>query len=128
MKNTCFGYSVYSICSVPCLVVAHLILFVCSSSLLTISPCSKFEGCCYSILLKNSHPCVERAMHHDCPICFEVSFCHSWCNSSMQTGGGYSLLFFSVHHQQDTSFCSIFSNQQMMLLFCPVATLFTLIV
>lgn len=57
-------------------------------------PCSKFEGCCYSILLKNSHPCVERAMHHDCPICFEVSFCHSWCNSSMQTGGGYSLLFF----------------------------------
>lgn len=30
------------------------------------------EGCCYSILLKNSHPCVEGAMHHDCPVCFEV--------------------------------------------------------
>jgi hypothetical protein len=31
------------------------------------------EGCCYSILLKNSHPCVEGAMHHDCPVCFEVT-------------------------------------------------------
>lgn len=31
-------------------------------------------GCCYSILLKNSHPCVEGAMHHDCPICFEYLF------------------------------------------------------
>jgi hypothetical protein len=29
-------------------------------------------GCCYSIVLKNSHACVEGAMHHDCPICFEV--------------------------------------------------------
>lgn len=29
-------------------------------------------GCCYSVLLKDSHPCVEGAMHHDCPICFEV--------------------------------------------------------
>ncbi|XP_022749570.1 probable E3 ubiquitin-protein ligase RZFP34 isoform X2 [Durio zibethinus] len=31
-------------------------------------------GCCYSILPKNSHPCVEGAMHHDCPICFEFLF------------------------------------------------------
>nr|DAD44728.1 TPA_asm: hypothetical protein HUJ06_002958 [Nelumbo nucifera] len=31
-------------------------------------------GCCYSILLKNSHPCVEGAMHHDCPVCFEYLF------------------------------------------------------
>jgi len=23
-------------------------------------------------VLKNSHACVEGAMHHDCPICFEV--------------------------------------------------------
>jgi hypothetical protein len=29
-------------------------------------------GCCYSTVLKNSHACVEGAMHHDCPICFEV--------------------------------------------------------
>ncbi|KAE9452270.1 hypothetical protein C3L33_15830, partial [Rhododendron williamsianum] len=28
--------------------------------------------CCYSVLLKNCHPCVEGAMHHDCPVCFEV--------------------------------------------------------
>ncbi|KAG5562656.1 hypothetical protein RHGRI_005398 [Rhododendron griersonianum] len=27
--------------------------------------------CCYSVLLKNCHPCVEGAMHHDCPVCFE---------------------------------------------------------
>ncbi|ERN00503.1 hypothetical protein AMTR_s00102p00024480 [Amborella trichopoda] len=31
-------------------------------------------GCCYSIELKDSHPCVERAMHHNCPVCFEYLF------------------------------------------------------
>lgn len=31
-------------------------------------------GCCYSTQMKNSHPCVEGAMHHDCPICFEYLF------------------------------------------------------
>eukprot|EP01018_Ginkgo_biloba_P022023 Gb_08580 [translate_table: standard] len=31
-------------------------------------------GCCYSILLKDCHPCVERAMHHNCPVCFEFLF------------------------------------------------------
>ncbi|PNX82268.1 RING finger and CHY zinc finger domain-containing protein 1-like, partial [Trifolium pratense] len=31
-------------------------------------------GCCYSTLLKNSHSCVEGAMHHDCPVCFEYLF------------------------------------------------------
>lgn len=30
--------------------------------------------CCYSVLLRNSHPCVEGAMHHDCPVCFEYLF------------------------------------------------------
>lgn len=31
-------------------------------------------GCCYSNVLKDSHVCVERAMHHNCPICFEYLF------------------------------------------------------
>ncbi|XVF55549.1 hypothetical protein PTKIN_Ptkin06aG0044700 [Pterospermum kingtungense] len=31
-------------------------------------------GCCYSTLLKNSHKCVEKAMHHNCAICFEFLF------------------------------------------------------
>lgn len=31
-------------------------------------------GCCYSTLLKNGHPCVEGAMHQDCPVCFEYLF------------------------------------------------------
>ncbi|KAH8505713.1 hypothetical protein H0E87_012794 [Populus deltoides] len=31
-------------------------------------------GCCYSTLLKDSHNCVERAMHHNCPVCFEFLF------------------------------------------------------
>ncbi|KAE9465486.1 hypothetical protein C3L33_02609, partial [Rhododendron williamsianum] len=30
-------------------------------------------GCCYSRLMKDSHICVERAMHHNCPVCFEVA-------------------------------------------------------
>ncbi|KAL6195842.1 hypothetical protein ACLB2K_031459 [Fragaria x ananassa] len=28
-------------------------------------------GCYYSMLMKD-HRCVERAMHHNCPVCFEV--------------------------------------------------------
>ncbi|KAF9598373.1 hypothetical protein IFM89_027275 [Coptis chinensis] len=31
-------------------------------------------GCCYASSLKNSHRCVERAMHHNCPVCFEYLF------------------------------------------------------
>ncbi|KAJ4705000.1 RING finger and CHY zinc finger protein [Melia azedarach] len=31
-------------------------------------------GCCYSKLMKDSHSCVERAMHHNCPVCFEFLF------------------------------------------------------
>ncbi|KAI3468263.1 hypothetical protein Pfo_024926 [Paulownia fortunei] len=31
-------------------------------------------GCCYSVFLKSSHPCVEWAMHQDCPVCFEYLF------------------------------------------------------
>lgn len=30
------------------------------------------SGCCYSNSLMDSHRCVERAMHHNCPVCFEV--------------------------------------------------------
>ncbi|TXG62070.1 hypothetical protein EZV62_013433 [Acer yangbiense] len=36
--------------------------------------CCCDKGCCYSILLKNSHPCIEGAMHHDCPVCCEYLF------------------------------------------------------
>ncbi|KAL5709918.1 RING-type E3 ubiquitin transferase [Ranunculus cassubicifolius] len=31
-------------------------------------------GCCYGISLKDSHQCVEGAMHHNCPVCFEYLF------------------------------------------------------
>ncbi|KAI5666419.1 hypothetical protein M9H77_16272 [Catharanthus roseus] len=31
-------------------------------------------GCCYSKLIKDSHHCVEMAMHHNCPVCFEFLF------------------------------------------------------
>ena len=34
-------------------------------------------GCCYTYLLKDSHLCVDRAMHQNCPVCFEVNICHS---------------------------------------------------
>lgn len=30
--------------------------------------------CCFSVFLKDTHPCVEGAMHRDCPICFEYLF------------------------------------------------------
>ncbi|KAK2983119.1 hypothetical protein RJ640_022591 [Escallonia rubra] len=35
--------------------------------------CNKCR-CCFSTLLKDDHPCVEGAMHHDCPVCFEYLF------------------------------------------------------
>ncbi|BAF26671.1 E3 ubiquitin-protein ligase RZFP34 isoform X1 [Oryza sativa Japonica Group] len=31
-------------------------------------------GCCYSNVLRDSHHCVEGAMHHNCPVCFEYLF------------------------------------------------------
>ncbi|KAG5238030.1 hypothetical protein OIU76_014539 [Salix suchowensis] len=31
-------------------------------------------GCCYSMLMKDAHRCIERAMHHNCPVCFEFLF------------------------------------------------------
>lgn len=31
-------------------------------------------GCCYANVLKDGHACVERAMHHNCPVCFEFLF------------------------------------------------------
>ncbi|KAI6669939.1 hypothetical protein NL676_004824 [Syzygium grande] len=31
-------------------------------------------GCCYSKLMRGAHRCVERAMHHNCPVCFEYLF------------------------------------------------------
>ncbi|PSS17798.1 E3 ubiquitin-protein like [Actinidia chinensis var. chinensis] len=37
--------------------------------------------CCYLVLLKNknSHPRAERAMHHGCPVCFEVDIINMVC-------------------------------------------------
>lgn len=31
-------------------------------------------GCCYSKSMSDAHRCVERAMHHNCPVCFEVNW------------------------------------------------------
>ncbi|WRX34693.1 zinc finger protein [Theobroma cacao] len=31
-------------------------------------------GCCYSKSMSDAHRCVERAMHHNCPVCFEFLF------------------------------------------------------
>ncbi|CAD6202024.1 unnamed protein product [Miscanthus lutarioriparius] len=31
-------------------------------------------GCCYTSLLKDSHRCVDRAMHNNCPVCIEYLF------------------------------------------------------
>ncbi|KAJ9558866.1 hypothetical protein OSB04_013480 [Centaurea solstitialis] len=33
-----------------------------------------FPRCCYSKEIKDTHVCVERAMHHDCPVCSEFLF------------------------------------------------------
>lgn len=45
---------------------SYVVIHLYSESLLSLS------GCCYSTQLKDSHTCVEKAMHHNCPVCFEV--------------------------------------------------------
>lgn len=61
-----------------CFLPKHILLAYLGSdsSISMIKPVMKVviyvSGCCYSRLLKDSHICVERAMHHDCPVCFEV--------------------------------------------------------
>ncbi|XP_051151113.1 probable E3 ubiquitin-protein ligase RZFP34 [Andrographis paniculata] len=61
-------------------------------------------GCCYSVHFKSSHPCVEKAMHQDCPVCFEYLFdstnnvvcmlcghtIHKTCMEEMQKHNRYS--------------------------------------
>ncbi|CAL5346321.1 unnamed protein product [Camellia sinensis] len=34
---------------------------------------SSAHCCCYSRLMKDSHICIEKAMHHNCPACFETT-------------------------------------------------------
>ena len=31
-------------------------------------------GCCFHVDIRNEHKCIERALHQDCPICFEYLF------------------------------------------------------
>lgn len=31
-------------------------------------------GCCYSLSMKDEHRCVQKAMHHNCPVCLEFLF------------------------------------------------------
>ncbi|CAI5497445.1 unnamed protein product, partial [Closterium sp. Naga37s-1] len=31
-------------------------------------------GCCYATSLREDHRCVEKSMHHNCPVCFEFLF------------------------------------------------------
>ncbi|KAK6141983.1 hypothetical protein DH2020_020748 [Rehmannia glutinosa] len=34
----------------------------------------EYAGCCYATTIKDAHHCVERAMHHNCAVCFEFLF------------------------------------------------------
>ncbi|XP_013614228.1 PREDICTED: uncharacterized protein LOC106320414 isoform X3 [Brassica oleracea var. oleracea] len=33
-----------------------------------------YAGCCYSKVLEDKHRCLEGALHHNCPVCFEYLF------------------------------------------------------
>ncbi|KAK9124120.1 hypothetical protein Sjap_013722 [Stephania japonica] len=43
-------------------------------------------GSCYDKSLEDCHPCVERAMHHNCPVCFEYLFDSTKDISVLQCG------------------------------------------
>lgn len=57
-------------CSKKCIVLVSSVLFC------TVADCCKSADvcleCCYSKVMEEGHRCVERAMHHNCPVCFEV--------------------------------------------------------
>ena len=74
-------------------------------------------GCCYSTLLKNSHPCVEGAMHHDCPVCFEVSS-YSFYDLNITLTAFRIVGGWFKHTKFDD--CSICLNQETMSLLCHV--------
>lgn len=38
--------------------------------------CTILAASCYTIALQNGHPCVEKSMHQNCPVCFEVNTCN----------------------------------------------------
>uniref|UniRef100_A0A0D9VPI3 CHY-type domain-containing protein n=1 Tax=Leersia perrieri TaxID=77586 RepID=A0A0D9VPI3_9ORYZ len=61
-----------------------------------------YVGCCYSYVLKDSHRCVERAMHHNCPVCFEYLFDSTKDISALRCGHTIHLdcLYEMRSHQQ----------------------------
>uniref|UniRef100_A0A0D9Z211 CHY-type domain-containing protein n=1 Tax=Oryza glumipatula TaxID=40148 RepID=A0A0D9Z211_9ORYZ len=66
------------------------------------SNCGACLGCCYSYVLKDSHHCVERAMHHNCPVCFEYLFDSTKDISALHCGHTIHLecLYEMRSHQQ----------------------------
>ncbi|RLN16885.1 hypothetical protein C2845_PM02G12630 [Panicum miliaceum] len=66
-------------------------------------------GCCYSNVLKDSHRCVERAMHHNCPVCFEYLFDSTKDISVLQCGHTIHLECMNemrAHHHFSCPVCS----------------------
>ncbi|TVU30482.1 hypothetical protein EJB05_22109, partial [Eragrostis curvula] len=66
-------------------------------------------GCCYSNVLKDSHRCVERAMHHNCPVCFEYLFDSTKDISVLQCGHTIHLECMNemrLHHHFSCPVCS----------------------
>lgn len=43
-------------------------------------------GSCYGLSLKDNHKCVERAMHQNCPVCFEYLFDSTEPTTVLQCG------------------------------------------
>nr|CAB3499486.1 unnamed protein product [Digitaria exilis] len=65
--------------------------------------------CCYSNVLKDSHRCVERAMHHNCPVCFEYLFDSTKDISVLQCGHTIHLECMNemrAHHHFSCPVCS----------------------
>lgn len=66
-------------------------------------------GCCYSKAIKDTHVCVERAMHHDCPVCSEFLFdtlkdlTMLPCGHTMHLG---CLKEMEQHHRHSCPICS----------------------
>lgn len=88
----------------------------------------QIAGCCYSMILKNSHPCVEGAMHHDCPVCFEVSLSFRALSHGKRKKLPPNLLnrisHFPWFNDDIYMVHSICLNRQMMSVSCHVATPF----
>lgn len=67
-------------------------------------------GCCLNISLQNGHPCVEKTMHQNCPVCIEYLFDSRKQIEVLKCGHTMHLECFEEMRKHAQFFCPICSK------------------